>query len=126
MTLRRVVTAVLGRLQLYLGMWVRRFRVPRTPLPTHGKVLVNLGCGPSANPDYINVDTRGYAHVHHISTIESLPMFPDNTVDLLYASHVIEHIDRRQLPIALREWLRALKPGGTLRFGVPDFDNLVE
>src|SRR5262249_15207475 len=37
--------------------------------------------------------------------------FPDNTFDLIYASHIIEHISWYKVCDALREWTRALKPG---------------
>ena len=36
------------------------------------------------------------------------------------AIHVLEHLYRWQAPVALREWFRVLKPGGTLALELPD------
>ena len=46
--------------------------------------------------------------------------FQDNTYDLIYASHILEHIPWYKTEDALREWVRVLKPGGTLEIWVPD------
>jgi len=51
-------------------------------------------------------------------------MFQDNSVELIYASHVLEYFDREQAIAVLAEWRRILKPGGILRLAVPDFPAL--
>jgi phosphatidylethanolamine/phosphatidyl-N-methylethanolamine N-methyltransferase len=43
--------------------------------------------------------------------------YPDNSFDRLIASHVLEHIYQPHL--ALREWERVIKPGGTLSILIP-------
>jgi ubiquinone/menaquinone biosynthesis C-methylase UbiE len=53
-------------------------------------------------------------------------MFKDNTVDLIYSSHSFEYFDRQKAVSVLKEWRRVLKPGGTLRLAVPDFDKLIK
>jgi predicted SAM-dependent methyltransferase len=45
---------------------------------------------------------------------------PDGSVDVIYSSHMIEHLDRREARRFLRECRRALKPEGILRIAVPD------
>jgi predicted SAM-dependent methyltransferase len=45
---------------------------------------------------------------------------PDHSVDVLYSSHMIEHMDRDQVLHFLKEARRILKPGGVLRLAVPD------
>ena len=47
--------------------------------------------------------------------------FEDNTVDLIYASHIIEYFDRDGVKELLIEWQRVLKHDSILRLGVPDF-----
>jgi len=42
------------------------------------------------------------------------------TVDVVYSSHMIEHLDRREATSFLAECLRVLKPGGVLRLAAPD------
>ena len=46
--------------------------------------------------------------------------FLDETFDLIYASHILEHIPWFQTAQALREWVRVLRPGGALEIWVPD------
>lgn len=46
--------------------------------------------------------------------------YPDNSVEEIYASHVLEHICMDDTMPTLAEWLRVLKPGGRLRVAVPD------
>ncbi|WP_426116435.1 class I SAM-dependent methyltransferase [Pseudomonas sp. DSP3-2-2] len=43
--------------------------------------------------------------------------YPDSTFDRVIASHVLEHIYQPHL--ALKEWIRVLKPGGTLSILIP-------
>jgi SAM-dependent methyltransferase len=50
--------------------------------------------------------------------------FPDASVDVVYHSHVLEHLEREDAPGFLRECRRVLKPGGVLRVVVPDLERL--
>lgn len=52
--------------------------------------------------------------------------FPNNSSDLVYHSHVLEHIDRENVGKFLTEIFRVLKPGGILRICVPDLWQLVQ
>ncbi len=45
---------------------------------------------------------------------------PDGSVDAIYSSHMIEHLDRREARRFLAECRRVLKPEGRLRIVVPD------
>jgi predicted SAM-dependent methyltransferase len=51
--------------------------------------------------------------------------FPDNSLDLIYNSHVVEHIHKRQFHAFLKECLRVLRPGGKAIFSTPSIKNLV-
>lgn len=51
--------------------------------------------------------------------------FPDESVDLVYASHVLEHIFWYKAEDAFREVHRILKPNGKLEIWVPDFRYIV-
>lgn len=89
-------------------------------------VLVNLGCGKTNHPKFINIDGFPYSHVDFVHRIDLLPIFPDESVDLIYASHCLEHFKYRDINRVLNEWKRVLKPGGILRLSVPDFDKLIK
>jgi ubiquinone/menaquinone biosynthesis C-methylase UbiE len=47
----------------------------------------------------------------------------DNSVDKIVACHLIEHFSFIKSGEALREWHRALKPGGQIILETPDFLN---
>ena len=51
--------------------------------------------------------------------------FDPGTFDLIYASHVLEHVHRHQIVATLFHWAQTLKEGGVLRLAVPDFDAVV-
>jgi len=103
----------------------RLIGAPPLPRSADGKVLIHLGCGDIASPEFINVDARPAPHVHYVRDVTDLSVFPDNFADLVYACHVLEHVPHRALKATLWEWQRVLKPGGVLRLSVPDFDKIV-
>lgn len=109
----------------FLYTW-RRFKTPVIPKNSDGKVFINVGCGFDTSKEFINVDVLPLPHIHHIANISDLGMFSNDSADLVYASHVLEHIPRKDLRATLKEWRRVLKKGATLRLSVPDFDNLVD
>lgn len=86
---------------------------------------VHLGSGKRYIPDFIHVDLADFPHIDYQHDIMSLPMFEDETVDLIYACHVLEYFDRIQVLDVLREWSRVLKPDAVLRLAVPDFEAMV-
>ena len=49
----------------------------------------------------------------HIGDARLLP-FDDNTFDVVYSSHCIEHIPWYQLEETISEWIRVVSPGGSI------------
>ncbi len=47
---------------------------------------------------------------------------PDGSVDAVYHSHLLEHVDRDAVPAFLAEIWRVLRPGGVHRVVVPDLE----
>lgn len=88
---------------------------------------LHLGCGGVHIPDCVNVDyvikkraeTESYAFVR--ADLRHLP-FKDRCADEILSFHVIEHFHRAEVICVLKEWLRALKPGGKIAIECPDFD----
>ena len=63
--------------------------------------------------------------VDYVGTALDLGMFADQSVEQVYASHVLEHLGYQEdLVTALKEIRRVLKPGGILKMSVPDLDIL--
>jgi SAM-dependent methyltransferase len=85
-----------------------------------------LGCGRVNHPQFINIDGLPAPHIHYIRSLTNLSGFAENSVDLIYASHCLEHFSYQQVPDILQKWFKRLKQGGTLRLSVPDFDLILE
>lgn len=89
-------------------------------------IKLNLGCWHRYIPGFVHVDLCDMPHIDYKTSIDRLPMFAEGSVDLIYSSHSLEYFDRIEAEKVLAEWRRVLRPGGTLRLAVPDFDKLVE
>ena len=50
----------------------------------------------------------------------------DGSVDEIRASHVLEHFPHGEVAAVIADWVRALKPGGTLKIAVPDLKAIAE
>ena len=87
---------------------------------------LHLGCGKRYIPGFVHIDAVEYPHVDHVATIDNLGFIADDTIDLIYTCHVLEHFRRKDVGRVLREWHRVLQPGGTMRIAVPDFARLCE
>jgi predicted SAM-dependent methyltransferase len=87
---------------------------------------LHIGCGGVILPSpFENLDTRELPGVDHIG--DAFPLaFEDNTFDLVYSSHVLEHFRRDETQAVINEWVRVLKPGGTLRLSVPSIESLIK
>ncbi len=114
---------------------------------------LNLGCGPNAPPNWLNVDGSWNAWFSHHPNLrralrttgliktcneksawntkplvhdlaKPLP-FLENSFSAVYASHVLEHLYLIQAKQLLSECWRVLKPGGVARIVVPDLRSMV-
>jgi SAM-dependent methyltransferase len=87
-------------------------------------VLINIGCGRVWHPDWINLDHRPTApEIRPFDIRKPLP-FGEGVADAVYASHVLEHLERDEARRLLRNCRRILRPGGLLRVVVPDLEDL--
>ena len=91
------------------------------------KRYLHIGCGSNILPEpFENLDIREFEGVDHISQAYPLELFEDNTFDLVYASHILEHYSRDEISKVLQEWTRVTKVGGRVRISVPSFENAVK
>jgi predicted SAM-dependent methyltransferase len=117
----------LRNLKMRFAFLRRKLRKPALPKNPQGKVLIHIGCGKINSPEFINIDALPLPHIHIVTDdITSLGDFGDESVDLVYMCHILEHIKRDGLLKVLTEIKRVLKKGGVLRLSVPDFDRLIE
>jgi len=76
-------------------------------------------------PGYVHIDIINHPHIDYVHNVTNLEMFDDNSVELIYASHLLEHFYKDEAHRAVKEWYRILSPGGTLRLAVPNLDTLI-
>lgn len=114
--------------------------------------ILNLGCGAktSTSPEVINIDWSIYLRMKKNRFLRAIvPLFvkgerlvrfnslPDNimvhnlarglpfasdSIDVVYQSHLLEHLDKDIAKVFLLEVKRVLKPGGIQRIVVPDLE----
>lgn len=89
------------------------------------KAYLNLGCGDRFHKDWINLDIEADAQeVIGYNLHKGIP-FGDNTFDVVYHSHLLEHFTRDSAIVFMQECFRVLKYGGLIRVVVPDLENIV-
>lgn len=82
-------------------------------------IMLNIGAGETVIEGWTPIDRK-------LGT-EAFPLnYPDNSVEEIRASHILEHFAYADVEKALAEWLRVLKPGGRIRIAVPDFDRVMD
>ncbi len=64
-------------------------------------------------------------NIEYGNATKGLP-FQDKSVDVIYSSHMLEHIDRTEAANFLLEAYRILRPGGIIRLALPDIKKQVE
>ena len=80
---------------------------------------INVGSGNAPLEGYVNIDLYNEAADLQCPA-HSIP-YPNESVDEIYTSHMIEHLLPSEFELALREWKRLLKPGGKLIIRCPNF-----
>uniref|UniRef100_UPI004048C830 class I SAM-dependent methyltransferase n=1 Tax=Polynucleobacter sp. TaxID=2029855 RepID=UPI004048C830 len=95
---------------------------------------VNVGAGAFKHPYWTNIDYKGqskyYQSIQGKEGIDYINLnlsrenvrlpFNNNSVNLIYCSHTLEHLQTEHALYFLREGHRILQPGGTLRLALPD------
>jgi predicted SAM-dependent methyltransferase len=118
------------------------------------KPKINVGCGSTPTPGWINFDNSPMVRVaRYPSMVRALRLLgvlgdhqvqfadviarmgirwadagrlplSDGSITVVYSSHMLEHLDRTGAVRCLREFFRVLTPGGVLRLAVPDIERL--
>ena len=84
--------------------------------------MLNIGCGSTNHPDWINLDVApADPKVVAIDINGGLP-FSSKCAAVCYSSHVLEHLDKVGAHNLVAECSRVLKHGGVIRLVVPDLE----
>jgi predicted SAM-dependent methyltransferase len=70
------------------------------------------------------INIQSGPNVDYVGDITNLSEFSDDSVDEIYASHVLEHVQQAKVQEALRGMHRILRTQGVLMLSVPDMDIL--
>jgi predicted SAM-dependent methyltransferase len=123
----------------------------------HAGVRVNVGCGASPTPGWLNFDNSlavraanwplamqmlrqarilnehswefvRVAKRENVRFANANVRIPcaDDSAEVVYSSHMIEHLDRREAQYFLLEVHRILQPGGIVRIAAPDLSRFAE
>jgi predicted SAM-dependent methyltransferase len=93
-------------------------RVPLLP-----RILYSCGL---INPSQYEFIQFAFANrIEYGNATGRLPL-PTGSVDVLYSSHMFEHLDCDEAVLFLAEARRLLRPGGVLRLAVPDISKHIQ
>lgn len=107
-------------------------------MPSPEKLLLNVGAGHPqsgaklppyfATPDWrelrLDIDPANEPDI--LGTMLDMAAVADGSVDAVYSSHNIEHLYPDEIPQALAEFLRVLKPGGFAVITCPDLQTAAQ
>jgi SAM-dependent methyltransferase len=87
---------------------------------------LNLGCGTRFHPDWTNIDVAAESSQVQLHDVRDGLPFPDHTFDVVYHSHLLEHLPKARAMPFCRECYRVLKNGGIIRVVVPDLERIAK
>ncbi len=85
-------------------------------------IKLNLGCYNKKLPGFINIDVREECNPDLVDNAFTLEKVKDDSADLIYCCHMLEHLSYEEGKQALKVWYKKLKKGGKLRLAVPDLE----
>lgn len=85
---------------------------------------LHLGCGEKILDGFLNVDIRPREVVDIVANVSDLNMFEKNSIETIYACHVLEHLGRHEYQKTIKHWYEMLMTGGVLRLSVPDIESV--
>lgn len=106
--------------------------------PTHpARTVLHAGCGPNRRKDLpVGFQSDDWREVRYdinpaeapdiLGTVTDMSAVATASIDALYNSHVIEHLYAHEVPLALAEFSRVLKPEGFVVLTCPDLQSVAE
>ncbi|WP_396144332.1 class I SAM-dependent methyltransferase [Flavobacterium sp.] len=88
--------------------------------------LLNLGCGSTYHKNWINIDfISNCKDVIGHNLLKGIPLKNDS-VDVVYHSHVLEHFSKKDGEKFIKECCRVLNTNGIIRIAIPDLETIAK
>ena len=88
-------------------------KLPEAFFPPGAWSELRLDIDPGVDPDIV-------------ASITEMPMVATGSVDAVWSAHNLEHLASHEVPVALAEFHRVLKPGGFVLVTMPDLQQVAE
>lgn len=99
------------------------------------KTFLHVGCGSnrkdattagfqSADWAELRLDIDPNVAPDIVGTMTAMPQIPAGSVDAVFSSHNLEHLYAHEVPVALNEFRRVLKPDGFAVITCPDLQSI--
>src|SRR5438105_3562524 len=105
------------------------------PIPLAAKAVLNVGCGYPLRqklhhhfhgPEWreIRLDLDPAVQPDFVCSITDMSPVAAESIDAVWSSHNLEHLQRHEVPLALAEFIRVLKPHGFLLLTLPHLQHV--
>lgn len=81
---------------------------------------LEIGAGGNKVTGFETLNIQWGRYIDYVLDASKPLPFRDSTFEIVYASHILEHIPWYTVEDTLKEWTRIVKPGGCLEVWVPD------
>lgn len=102
--------------------FARYVKTPMNLIKNKGKRgrILEIGPGPKRVPGFETINVVWGRDVDYIGDASKKLPFANETFDLIYASHILEHIPWYLLQDVINEWVRTVKSGCCIEIWVPN------
>jgi SAM-dependent methyltransferase len=118
-----------------MALLSRRRAAGSISAPPGARVVLHVGCGPrdhytlhesfrGAGWHEVRLDVDPGVKPDVVASITDMSPVPSDSVDAVFSHHNIEHVFAHEVPVALGEFLRVLRPGGEVLIATPDLQSV--
>jgi SAM-dependent methyltransferase len=103
---------------------------------SQAKSFLHVGCGPQNKTALKGFNTDEWREIRFdidksvrpdiVGTLTDMSRVPSSSMDAVYSAHNIEHVFAHEVPVALQEFHRVLKPDGMAVITCPDLQSVCE
>ena len=86
-------------------------------------IKLDLGCGPNKQQGFHGVDARAFTGVDTVADLRQPWPWGDGTVEEVFSSHFVEHLEQTERVHFFNELFRVLKVGGKALIITPQWSN---